>query len=876
MSNKRDVKHLLGKIDLVSVMQAYGVTFQQNGREFEACCPWHAEDTPSFKINPTKFPEKGTCFGACATSKNALDFLIEIEGMEFKAAFDLLDNSNFTRQAAEGARSTRPRQPVKFILDPGTTPPAPIHYADGKPDQVWEYREESGAPMFLSCRWNKSGGKKEFRPFSLTDKGWRFLKPSQPCPIYGLEKLPKFKNVAIFEGEKDADAGQALMDSACLSWCGGSAGVMTADWSPIFGRNVLLVRDNDEPGHKCMSWLGDHLAANGCRVYWLEPMENKPKGWDVADENWKVSNFQDWKKTIVKFADRPEFIESAKPTKAVAAVVGALGEGPTIKDTKPDDGAPFAILGFEKTDDGGEKYWFYCRASKITLAYKPTQLSKLNMMSIAPLDYWMARFGDKAWETSAADWIINTAHAMKPFSNSFIRGRGACLDKNRVVIHLGDRLLVDGMVTELDRHASRYRYEAGEELLEGEFTPLANQESIKYLDICKRMNWERSVNAYLFAGWVVVAPICGALDWRPHMWLTGSSGTGKSTILKDLAFRMTSGIGLYFEGGTTEAAVRQSLRQDRFPVIFDEGEADTRKAAINLENIIQLVRSNSTDNGAIIAKGGATGTVQKYSLSSMFLFASIGVEVTKTADLSRITVLGLARNHGADASQHWKETQAMIANTLTDTYARSLVWRTISILPNILQNGRTFSEVIKTEMGNERSGDQLGILLAGAYALKSRGLISVEDAKAFISAQDWSDERANLEVSDEAELVEYILDLTIRFANPYGGIKERTVSELIVAANGDDENMSKEVADEVLQRHGMKVADGFWWISTKSQFIIENLVERGGIGGKKFARIIERFPGADNNPNEKGEAKSTYLAKSTHRVVRLPLANFKY
>jgi nucleoid-associated protein YgaU len=32
----------------------------------------------------------------------------------------------------------------------------------------------------------------------------------------------------------------------------------------------------------------------------------------------------------------------------------------------------------------------------------------------------------------------------------------------------------------------------------------------------------------LLAGWIALAPICGAMRWRPHLWLTAAAGAGKA------------------------------------------------------------------------------------------------------------------------------------------------------------------------------------------------------------------------------------------------------------------------------------------------------------------------------------------------------------
>ena len=43
-----------------------------------------------------------------------------------------------------------------------------------------------------------------------------------------------------------------------------------------------------------------------------------------------------------------------------------------------------------------------------------------------------------------------------------------------------------------------------------------------------RLPFENDIGAVALAGWTTLAPICGALQWRPHVWLTGASGSGPS------------------------------------------------------------------------------------------------------------------------------------------------------------------------------------------------------------------------------------------------------------------------------------------------------------------------------------------------------------
>ena len=63
-------------------------------------------------------------------------------------------------------------------------------------------------------------------------------------------------------------------------------------------------------------------------------------------------------------------------------------------------------------------------------------------------------------------------------------------------------------------------------------------------------------SAHFLLGWLVLAPVCGALNWRPHIWLTGGAGTGKTTILKLFIRPLLGGVVQSATGGTTEAGLR--------------------------------------------------------------------------------------------------------------------------------------------------------------------------------------------------------------------------------------------------------------------------------------------------------------------------------
>ncbi|WP_324779385.1 DNA primase [Thiobacillus sedimenti] len=73
---------LLVRVDIVDVIDRR-VPLKKAGQNYQACCPFHSEKTPSFTVSPTK--QFYHCFG-CGAHGTALGFLMEYEHMSFPDA----------------------------------------------------------------------------------------------------------------------------------------------------------------------------------------------------------------------------------------------------------------------------------------------------------------------------------------------------------------------------------------------------------------------------------------------------------------------------------------------------------------------------------------------------------------------------------------------------------------------------------------------------------------------------------------------------------------------------------------------------------------------------------------------------------------------
>jgi len=83
------IDELLNRVDIVDIIESR-VPLKKAGREFQACCPFHNEKTPSFTVSPGK--QFYHCFG-CGAHGSAVGFLMDYENLSFPEAIEELARS---------------------------------------------------------------------------------------------------------------------------------------------------------------------------------------------------------------------------------------------------------------------------------------------------------------------------------------------------------------------------------------------------------------------------------------------------------------------------------------------------------------------------------------------------------------------------------------------------------------------------------------------------------------------------------------------------------------------------------------------------------------------------------------------------------------
>jgi len=80
------IQELLSRVDIVAVVERY-ITLKKAGANYQACCPFHSEKTPSFTVSPAK--QFYHCFG-CGAHGSAIGFVMQYSGLGFVEAVEEL------------------------------------------------------------------------------------------------------------------------------------------------------------------------------------------------------------------------------------------------------------------------------------------------------------------------------------------------------------------------------------------------------------------------------------------------------------------------------------------------------------------------------------------------------------------------------------------------------------------------------------------------------------------------------------------------------------------------------------------------------------------------------------------------------------------
>jgi hypothetical protein len=259
----------------VTKLLAKFASVKETGSGWSARCPAHEDRQASLSISDGRDGRVLLkCHAGCDYKK-----IVAALGLEERDLFDA-DATPTTTPTKKSSSSKPTSKAYKTAIEAQKA----YERTRGKPATVHEYLDANGVHVYSVIRWQLSPTSKEILPTSLHADGWRLKHMPEPRPLLDRQTILETAGTAyVVEGEKSFDAAIGLGLLTTTS-AGGSNAASKSDWSPLAGRAVVILPDNDNPGRK-------YAADVAAILHELDPpatvrvveLNGLDEGGDVAD-----------------------------------------------------------------------------------------------------------------------------------------------------------------------------------------------------------------------------------------------------------------------------------------------------------------------------------------------------------------------------------------------------------------------------------------------------------------------------------------------------------------------------------------------------------------------------------------------------------------
>lgn len=265
MSVLLDIPHVRDLICLLDGVREVG------RNKLKALCPCHTDTEPSLDIT---IGRDNTILMICRSCGAKGDAVCRQLGIEVRALFAqrhdygsvrsrTKDNANGKASNGHKPKTTHPTldkaiEAARWGIGHAYKIDTDAVLVGGR----WSYHDLAGNSCFHVVRFNlpaTAGKDKDYRPVHAADGGYRVGDPPGKLPLYNLPSLAAANIPFVVEGEKCADAVNAIGLVGTTSAHGAQSAVKS-DWAPLAGKTVVILPDADDAGDGYAHEVADILA----------------------------------------------------------------------------------------------------------------------------------------------------------------------------------------------------------------------------------------------------------------------------------------------------------------------------------------------------------------------------------------------------------------------------------------------------------------------------------------------------------------------------------------------------------------------------------------------------------------------------------------
>lgn len=496
--------------------------------------------------------------------------------------------------------------------------------------------------------------------------------------------------------------------------------------------------------------------------------------------------------------------------------------------------------------------------------------------------------GEEVAEEITVDFIINKAAASL---QARCVGAGIFGDHIRLrrpgiwtdaaggpAVHCGDQVLIGGTWRDAGTRTGNTIWAAAPATPRPTL-PCDSSVAVKLQDGLRDLwDWRAPGAEIVVIGWIANAYLGAAPHWRPNMFVTGSSGSGKSALLATVRAALPLH---HFTTDTSKAGLEAAINGRAMPSVIDEtSDRADQRGGDNGQALLDMVLSATGGEGTKGHRAQADGSARSFEVISPVAMFAINPPDMQPQHRARFACLDLKKPEaGADNS----DAHARLAE-LARASGPALWGRALGAWDRYCASLSTFRHALAKSGCAPREQDQIGALLAGWWILTHEGAADDDGAREGIAALVEHTPRAGdvAAVDGPRQMLDFLLTKLVQMDR---STDRSPIASLLSQAWDDDDPTDPNpyasrsaTAQRILNNYGIRAVsarmlhdnagrpvprmadgDGAWFANTNSE--LAKLFDGSRWAGQRWRLELLRLESARAGPSP------VRIGKVTSRAV---------